>query len=160
MQFVAQDDIGVPINFVFEQFSDFAALERAALRRGADVQRTDRLGVIGPGMTWTAGYEFRRMRINMELELTQFDEPDRMFLQGYSPTLNGTIALDLVALSRARTRIKVSVDARARTLPARLFLQSLKFARAHPEATLNEMVSSYAERIELRYLEQTKKGIA
>jgi len=37
MKFAAREDIEAPIEYVFSQISDFPALERSALRRGADV---------------------------------------------------------------------------------------------------------------------------
>ncbi|MEM6577149.1 MAG: SRPBCC family protein [Pseudomonadota bacterium] len=155
MQFVAHEDVDAPVDYVFTQLSDFTALERSALRRGADIQRTDSKTTPGPGMTWKASYDLRRTLMNMALELTQFDPPNGMVIEGHSTTLDGLITLDLVALSRLRTRISLRVDVRARTLPARLFLQSFKLARVHPGVTFKRMAASYATRLEERY--KTKK---
>ena len=48
MKFVAHEDVEAPIEFVFEQVTDFAAIERSALRRGAEVQRVDDLNETRP----------------------------------------------------------------------------------------------------------------
>lgn len=158
MQFVANEDIEAPVEFVFEQLSDFAALERSVLRHGAEVQRTDTMTACGPGMTWDASYDVRRTRLNMALELKQFDPPNGMEIEGRSDTLGGLITLDLVALSRLRTRISLNVNVSARTLPARLFLQSLKLARVHPETIFRTKVADFATRLEERYKSSEQKG--
>lgn len=151
MQFSAQEDIEAPIAFVFAQVSDFAALERAALQRGARVRRTDLKAEPGPGLTWQASYDLPRTPLNLTLELTQFDPPNGMVVDGRSAMFDGLITLELVALTPSRTRLGLRVDVRARTWPARLFLQSFKVARAHPGVTVKRLTAAYAARIEERY---------
>ena len=151
MQFVANEDIEAPVEFVIEQLSDFAALERSALRHGAEVQRTDTMTAPGLGMTWDASYDLRRYRLNMARELKQFDPPNGMVIEGESSTFGGLITLDLVALFRLRTRIRLRVDVRARTLPAHLFLQSFKLARVHPCTIFKAKAADYSARLEERY---------
>ena len=56
MKFVAHEDVEAPIDFVFEQMSDFPALERSALRRGAEVQRVDTVPDKTPGMAWDVAF--------------------------------------------------------------------------------------------------------
>lgn len=154
MQFVAHEDVEAPIDFVFAQVTDFVALERSALRRGIEVQRTDRMSDTGVGMTWNASYDLRRMQMNMALEMTQFDPPNGIVIEGHSATLGGLATLDVIALSRIRTRISLTVDVHARTLPARLFLQSFKLARVHPRATFKRKAASFATNLEERYKTQ------
>ena len=43
MKLVARYDVDVPIDFVWAELTDFEAWERMAIRRGAEVMRTDRM---------------------------------------------------------------------------------------------------------------------
>ena len=51
MKLSGRTDIGAPVAFVYAALSDFEGWERSAMRRGADVNRTDKLRVPGVGMT-------------------------------------------------------------------------------------------------------------
>lgn len=151
MQLIAQEDIEAPVEFVFDQISDFPRLERSALRRGVDIQRIDCLEAPGPGMAWDASFEVWRKSMRLTLELSQFDRPNGMVLIGRSSSLGGTAVLDLVTLSRSRTRISLRLNIRAETLMNKLFLQSVKLARVDPSETFRKYVAAYATGLEERY---------
>lgn len=73
MNFSAREDIEAPIEFVFGRVSDFEALERRALRRGAEVERTDKLSEPGPGMGWRMAFTLRGKRRKMKVEMVSYD---------------------------------------------------------------------------------------
>ena len=73
MRFATKQDIEAPIADVFRIISDFEAWERAAMHRGAEVSRTDKLRVVAAGMRWAARFSYRSKPRNMELELTQIE---------------------------------------------------------------------------------------
>ena len=52
MKFSSRDDINIPLSDVFTDVTDFATLERLAVRRGATVTRLDDLEVPGEGSQW------------------------------------------------------------------------------------------------------------
>ena len=43
MRFTTKQDIEAPLDFVYNTMIDFEAWERSAMRRGAEVERTDTL---------------------------------------------------------------------------------------------------------------------
>lgn len=151
MKFVAQEDVEAPIDFVFEQVTDFAAIERSALRRGAEVQRIDDLDETRPGMKWDAAFDLRGKRREMKLELTELDRPNGLVVASRSPNMTGKMALDLVALSRSRTRINVEIDMTPKTLAAKLLVQSMKLAKSNLTKRFKLRVMGYAKDLEDRY---------
>ena len=59
MKFSTREDIEAPIEGVFDMLCDFEGFERSAMRRGAEVQRVDRLPKPGVGMIWDVVFSMR-----------------------------------------------------------------------------------------------------
>jgi len=152
MKFSTNEDIEAPIDAVFEMLCDFESFERSAMRRGAEVQRMDRLTTPGVGMTWQAVFELRGKRREMELEMVTFDHPQEIVLESTSPGMLGTTSFELIALSRSRTRVKVELEVKPLNLSARLLVQSLKLAKNSLGKKYKLRVAEYAEGMEARYL--------
>lgn len=151
MKFSTREDIEAPVDYVFAQVSDFAAFERRAMRQGADVVRSGGDGPVTQGAIWDIGFQFRKRDRKVLAELTQSDVPNILSIDSASDGLNAVTEVELVALSQTRTRVLVSFDLRAKTLTARLLLQSLKLGKAKITKRLNARVLDYAEDIEDRY---------
>ncbi|GAA4222233.1 uncharacterized protein YndB with AHSA1/START domain [Sagittula marina] len=151
MQLTAKEDIDAPMDKVFAALSDFETVERQALRRGADVQRTSGPAA-GPaeGMSWRAGFSFRGKKRQADIVLSEYQPPERMVFDSASGGLNVQMVLDVVALSRTCTRIGVTVDLAPTTLSARLLVQSLKLAKGGVESKFRERMKSLAKDLERR----------
>lgn len=144
MKFVAKDDIEAPIDFVFREVSNFEAFQRAAIRHGATITRTDDLAAPGPGMTWDAAFELRGRRRETRVTLVEYDPPNGMRFEAESPGLAVTCRVELIALSPNRTRLKLHLELKPQTLSARLLVQSLKLAKANLTKRLNLRVADFA----------------
>jgi len=151
MKISTQEDIAAPIDFVFAELSDFQSLERAALRRGAEVTRVDDLNAPGVGMAWDTTFDLRGKRRELHLELVRYDPPNALVFSSISPNITGGMEIELMALSRSRTRMALEIEAEARTLSARLMIQSLKLARNTMMKRFRGAVDKYARGIEDRY---------
>lgn len=151
MKFSAREDIEAPIEFVFGQLTDFHAFERSALRRGAEVQRVDNKTSPGVGMAWDVAFKLRGKMRELKMELTSFDIPNGMVLSSRSPAMGGDMVVDLVALSRGRTRMSVDIDLRPKNLSSRLLVQSLKLARGNLTSRYETRVTGFARDLEDRY---------
>lgn len=151
MKFSTNEDIEAPLGEAFEMLCDFEMFERAAMRRGAEVQRLDQLAVPGVGMTWQATFELRGKRRELELEMITFDRPNEMVLESTSPGMLGTTTFEMIALSRSRTRLKVELEIKPLTLSARLLVQSLKLAKNSLGKKFKLRVAEYAKGMEDRY---------
>ena len=152
MKFGTKHDIAAPIEFVFEQMTDFRAIERAAMRRGAEVQRIDQVQTKGPGMAWDASFVMRGKTRNIQIQLTEYDPPNGLIMSSRSPNMGGQLVVELVALSRGRTRVAMDVELRPKNLSAKLLVQSMKLARKSILKRIDSRLEGYAAEIEQRYL--------
>ena len=150
MKFSSREDVEVPIARVFGMLADFEVFERSAIRRGADVQRLGDHDVPHVGQSWQARFSYRGKERNSKIELTKYAAPTDMVFEGQSGGLLTTLMLELVALSPNRTRITVGFEIKPRTLPARLFVQSMKLAKATLNKRFRLRVAEYAKDIEER----------
>lgn len=151
MNFTASEDVEVPIDVLFEHVSDFEAFERSALRRGADVTRTDSLPQPGVGMEWDVAFMMRGKRRQLSARMQEYDPPNGMLFLSSSNGIGGTFRVDLVALSRNRTRLKIAIELAPSSLSARLLVQSLKLARSKLNKRFSKRLASFAKDAEDSY---------
>lgn len=153
MRFSTREDIEAPIESVFSAVTDFSYFERIALRRGIDVARTQEDGPDGPMPHWVMSFEYRGKKRDMATDLISMERPTAMHLQGVMRGLTGDLFVDLVALSRTRTRLTVKTDIKASGLSAKLLLQSLKLAKNSLQRRYKKRVGYFVSEIEKRILE-------
>lgn len=148
MKFSTREDIALPIDEVFGILSDFELMERAALRRGAQVTRLDTLAAPGVGMAWMAEFTFRGKRRALRSELTGFLPPENIVLQSTIGGLTGISTIDLVALSPRQTRMAVAIELRPQTISGRVFLQTLRLAKTRMSQRFKSGVTRFARELE------------
>lgn len=151
MKFSTKEDVEAPIGVVFEMLCDFEMFERSAMRRGAEVQRTDAKTAPGVGMAWNAAFSLRGKGRQVEIEMVTFEKPDEMVLECRSQGLMTLLTIELVALSKNRTRVMVSFDIKPLNLSARLLVQSLKLAKASLTKKFKLRVAEFAKSLEDRH---------
>lgn len=150
MKFSTNEDIEAPIEEVFAMLCEFERFERAAMRRGAEVQRLDQMAVAGVGMTWAAAFEMRGKRREMQVEIVTFDKPNEIVLETTSPGMIGEMTFELIALSRARTRVKVELEVKPLNLSARLLVQSMKLGKKSLTRKYKLRIAEFARSMEER----------
>lgn len=150
MKFSTREDIEVPAEAVFAAVSDFAAFERAALRHGAEVARTDLAAMPGPGMTWSVRFRARGRMRRVICTLDHFDPPNALVCGLDGGSFSGALTVNLVALSRGRTRMAVQLELRPQTIAARLLIQTARLNRGGWTRRFEERVQKFAAGIELR----------
>lgn len=151
MKFSSREDINAPIDRVFEMLSDFDAFERNAMRRGSDVRRVDDQEEPGCGMAWNVEFEMRGKRRNLDITLTKYNRPDDMLYDFQSSGIEGYFSVDLVAMSRTRTRLAVALELKPKTLSARVLVQSLRLAKSNLNNRFKQRIADYAKDIEERH---------
>ncbi|MCQ0093797.1 SRPBCC family protein [Roseovarius sp. M141] len=152
MKFETREDIEAPIDYAFSQISDFAVLERSLQRRGADVERTIDKTPPAPGIVWDTAFDLRGKRRHLRLEMICYEPPTLMRFAATSKSLDCDVEVELVSLSRGRTRMALAADLKPRTISARLMVQSLKLARTNVTKRFEIRTATFARDLEDRYL--------
>lgn len=153
MKFSTREDIDAPIEAVFEMLCAFETYERAAMRRGAEVQRLDDMTKPGKGATWFVQLFLRGKERKVKLSITDFEQPEELVVSLDSKGITGAMGFELIALSRTRTRMLVGLEIRPETLPARLLIQSMKLTKVSLSRKYKERVAEYVAVLQDRFRE-------
>jgi uncharacterized protein YndB with AHSA1/START domain len=156
MKIASRHDIEAPPAFVFQTLVDFDSWERSAMRRGAEVTRTDKLTTLGPGLAWLVRFRFRGRDRKLSVKLTGLDAPSRLSFGMSGVLFDATSIVDLMELGAKRTRMVVVSEAKPKTLAARLVLQSLRLARTRVQRRLDSRIGVIGQEIEERYRLQSQ----
>lgn len=151
MKFTAKEDIDAPIDAVFAMLTDFDAMERAAMRRGIDVQRKAPTAAAVVGLSWKLGFSFRGKPREARLTLSGLEAPNMMRFDSVSGGIEAAGSVELVALSQTRTRMATAVELEAQSLAGRLLLQSLKLAKTNLNKRFKLRMATFAKEIEDRH---------
>ena len=144
MKFSAREDIEAPIEKVYAQVTDFAGFERQMMRRGADVRRMDPGQAVTIGSAWDVAFTFRSRERRLRAVVASLKSPTDVVIDLASNGLDGKTTVELVALSPQRTLLSVSIDLSAKSLSARLLLQSLKLAKSNLTKRFKKRVADFA----------------
>lgn len=159
MKFSTKEDLEIPIWDVFDSLSDFDAFEKAALRRGADVTRVNEGGDTPVGMSWQIRAQLRGKMRDLVVTLAEHDGPNQISYDVTSGGVKALFLIELVALSRKRTRMRMELDLRPKTLPARLLMQSAKLARNTLNKRYKTRIAHFAEDLEDRHKRAQKPSL-
>lgn len=155
MKFSTREDIEAPIDHVFGRVSDFAGFERQALRRGGEIRRLDKAPEPQVGSAWDVSFQFRGKERKMTAHLVQLEAPSAMQIDTKSSGIDGETKVELVALSRTRTRLAITMELKPKSLSARLLIQSLKLAKSNLSRKFKLRIADFAEDTETRYKRQS-----
>lgn len=149
MRLTAKHDVEVPIAGAFAAFGDPDAWEREALRRGADVTRTDD-GTTGLP-AWIIGFVFRGRPRQIAIRQTAAEPPLRLAYAGEGQLYSGTAELSFIDLGPRRTRVHLVMEVKPRSISARLILQTLRLNRKSLDRKVSQRFGQVATAVEDRY---------
>lgn len=150
MKLSTQEDVNAPIEDVFAAVSDFNNFEQSLLKRGAKVARLDALPQPAAGMSWDIQFGFRGRQREAKATIDEISGPSCVKASAISSGIHGFVDVELTEISKDRTRMKIGVDMRPKTLPARVLIQSLKLAQNSIKSRFKNRVSNFARDIEAR----------
>ncbi|WP_179378630.1 SRPBCC family protein [Jannaschia marina] len=147
MKFVATEDIAAPIESVWARVSDLESFEARAKPRVAGLQRVPP-GPPAAGTEWTGTAEVMGKKRALRVTARTLDAPTHLLAEGGTDGMHVTVAAELQALGPKLTRLTVTSEAKARSLAARLMLQSAKLARSSMAKRYKGRISTFASKIE------------
>ncbi len=150
MKFSTNEDIGVPIETVFAAVSDFDGFQRQARRRGVEVTRLDAGPGIEVGASWQIRFAYRGKPRQVTAEIAEWSPATGYRVTFAGGGIAGDMPVELVALSRQRTRLSLEIEMRPKTLAARVVIQSLRLAKASLSRKFKKRVAEFAAELERR----------
>ena len=151
MKLTAKTDLEAPVEFLHAYLCDNATWEREAIRRGVEVERPADMPLTGVGAGWRIKVPFRGRVRKVLLRVDEIVQDQTIAYSFEGQALVGTTVLEMKALSPRRCRLKVTIDAKPKTLAARLFLNTLRLARRKVEERFEKRVGQLGARVEERY---------
>ncbi|WP_085306728.1 SRPBCC family protein [Planktotalea arctica] len=155
MKFSTKEDIEAPIEDAFALFTDFDQFERSALRRGGDVQRTDKLRQNGAGMSWAAQFKLRGKMRKIAAEMTEFTAPENYCLEMQGNDIVAFATLDLMPLSKSRTRASMAIELKPKSLSGRLMVQTLRLGKTRLDNRFKAKAADFVRVLEREYKSRT-----
>lgn len=156
MKFKTKEDIEAPLAFVYSALGDFEYWERAAMRRGADVNRTDKLRTAAAGMGWKIDFQYGGKPRNLDVRLLTLEPDQQLSFEAEGAPAMGNVLIEMSEMGPKRTRVAVFLDLKPKTLTARMFIQSLRLAKARVNRKYQLRIAQMAADIEDRYRAQIK----
>jgi len=156
MKVSSRHDVEVPIEFAFERITDFGELETQAMRRGIDVHRKNPKLSDNVGAVWDLKVPFRGKPRDITSTILECDAPNMLVVQSVSGGLEIRAEIELIDLSKTRTRMFLSFDVTPNSLSARVLLQSVKFAKGAMQKRLKKRLAQMGDYLEFEYAQSTK----
>ena len=154
MKLSSRYDVEAPMAEVFAELVNMDHWERAAMRRGADVARMDQVKTTGTdvaqGMTWLAKFRYRGKDRTAQIRIDRQDPPASLHLTATSALVDAVLLIDLMDLSLRRTRLTLGLELRPKTLASKIYVQSLRLAKARVERSFQTRISQFVVDLESR----------
>lgn len=151
MKLAAKTDIEAPLSFVYATLVDHASWEREAVRRGVEIDRPADMPLTGVGAGWRIRAPFRGKMRMLLIRIDAMTLDEKLGLTINSPSVDGESQIEVLALSPRRTRLRVSVTVKPKTLAARLFINTLRLAKGRVQSRFDARTGQFGAKIEERY---------
>lgn len=143
MKFSTRIDSPLSGDEVFTAISDFPTIEGMLAARSVKAQRLGRAADGSAGIAWDLSFDHRGKQRDLRLQVVEFDRPERIVMRGGSEALDLEITMTVIALTRARSRLVFELEARPRTIRARLMLQTAKLGKAQLDRRFADRIGGF-----------------
>ena len=158
MKLNAKTDLDVPPGFVFAALADHASWEAEARQRGTEIERPVEMPLTGVGAGWRIRVQFRGKVRRLLLRLEEVVPGSRMGFSIDGQSIEGGSVVEVLALSERRSRLRLSLEIRPKTLAARLFMNTLRLAKGKVQARFEARVAQFGAQIADRYARSKAQG--
>ncbi len=158
MKLTGKTDIDAPIDFLYRTLNDHATWEAEARQRGVEVERPADMPLAGPGAGWRIRLPYRGKVRKILVRLDGLTPETRIDYTLEGQSMGGTLVVELSRLSPRRTRLRLSLDVKPKTLAARLMLNTLRLAKGRVSARLDQRLAQVGAR--LAEMHRQGRGVA
>jgi len=151
MKLTTKTDVEAPLGFVYASLIDHVAWEREALHRGAEIERPADMPLSGVGAGWRVWMPLRGKVRKFLVRIDDLAPNERIVFGLQGQAVDGGSVLEVSALSPRRTRLRVVLEIKPRTLAARLFLNTLRLARGRVQSRFDLRAGQLGARIQDGY---------
>lgn len=151
MKLTAKTDLEVPAAAVFATLIDHPSWEREAIRNGVEVERPAGSPMMGVGAEWRIRGHFRGKARQVLVRIEELTPEQRLALGLDSPSVEGTSRLEVMVLSPRRSRLRVELEVKPKTLAARLFINTMRLAKGRVQARFENRLGQLGARIKERF---------
>lgn len=151
MKLTAKTDLEVPAAAVFAVLIDHPSWEREAIRNGVEVERPAGSPAMGVGAEWRIRGHFRGKARKVAVRIDEMTPDQKLALGLDSPSVDGTCRLEVMVLSPRRSRLRVDLEVKPKTLAARLFVNTMRLAKGRVQARFEGRLGQLGARIKDRY---------
>lgn len=158
MKLTARTDLDVPVDVVYTSLADHASWEREAVRNGVEIERPAGTPDSGVGATWRVRGHFKGKSRKAVIRIDQMTADQLIALSIDSPTMDGVARIEIVALSMRRSRVRMDLEIKPKTLAARLFVNTMRLAKGRVQAKFERGLAHLGGRISSRYQRDTVRA--
>lgn len=151
MKFKVSEDIDAPQPFVFAHLTDFTTLEADLRGRGARLDRVGGWIESAEGVAWEGEVTVREKPRAVAARITSYAPHETCVVDSTIGGMQCHYELNFIALSPQVTRVAAVLDLSAKTMTARLLLQTLKLARGRVLQRLQAMLARQGNAAEAAY---------
>jgi len=148
MKFETTEDIDAPQDFAFACFTDFIRYEKMAQNYGADLRRVGGFAEVSEGAAWRGSIPIKGRTRGVEAEVSSYSPSEYARIDTVVGGMNVVFEMRFEALADEKTRLIAVTELQARTLAARLVIQSAKLARKRVQARITSRIVALANEYE------------
>ncbi len=151
MKLTAKTDLEVPAAAVFAGLVDHSSWEREAIRNGIEIERPPGSPTTGVGAEWRIRGQFRGKARKVVVRIDEMTQDQKLALGIDGTAVDGTCRLEVMVLSPRRSRLRVDLEFKPKTLAARLFINTMRLAKGRVQAKFENRLGQLGTRIKDRY---------